>query len=104
MFGSSQKSVKQKPLKDANFLSIYVYVYKCMFVWICLHASRGRCAKTKPSSYGSYEIKNKRCGSCILTTERVTQTNYYDNIRNASLTRAIKDVPQWCIVKEIDMV
>ncbi len=57
MFGSSQKSVEQKPLKDANFLSIYVYVYKCMFVWICLHANRGRCAKTEPSSYGSCETK-----------------------------------------------
>ncbi len=52
MFGSSQKSIEQKPLKDANFLSIYVHVYKCMFVWICLHASSGRCAKTEPSSYG----------------------------------------------------
>jgi len=38
MFGSSQKSVEQKLLKDANFLSVYVYVYKRMFVWICLHA------------------------------------------------------------------
>jgi len=27
MFGSSQKSVEQKPLEDANFLSVYVYVY-----------------------------------------------------------------------------
>ncbi len=78
MFGSSQKSVKQKPLKDANFLSIYVYVYKCMFVRICLHASGGRYAKTERSSYGSCETKNKLCGSCILTTKRVTQTNYYD--------------------------
>ncbi len=30
------------------------------------------------SSYGSCETRNKRCGSCILTTKRVTQTNYYD--------------------------
>ena len=30
MFASSQKSIEQKPLKDANFLSVYVYVYKCM--------------------------------------------------------------------------
>jgi len=30
MFGSSQKSVEQKPLKDANILSVNVYVYKCM--------------------------------------------------------------------------
>ncbi len=78
MFGSLQKSVEQKPLKDANFLSIYVYVYKCMFVWICLHASKGRCAKTEPSSYGSCETKNKRCGSCILMTKLETQTNFYD--------------------------
>ena len=41
MFGSSQKYVEQKPLKDANFLSVYVYVYKCMFVWICLHPRAG---------------------------------------------------------------
>jgi hypothetical protein len=80
MFGSSQKSIEQKPLKDANFLFVYVYVYKCMFVWICLHASRGRFAKTEPSSYGSCETENKRCGSSILTTKRVTQTNYYDPI------------------------
>ncbi len=80
MFGSSQKSVKQKPLKDANFLSIYVYVYKCMFVWICLHPSGGRCANSEPSSYGLCETKNKRCGSCILTTKPVTQTNYYNKI------------------------
>ncbi len=80
MFGSSQKSFKQKPLKDANFLSIYVYVYKCMFVWICLHTSRGGCAETEPSSYGSCETKNKRCGSCILIIKLVTQTNYYDNL------------------------
>jgi len=33
MFGSSQKSVEQKPLKDANFPSVYVYVYKCMYVY-----------------------------------------------------------------------
>ena len=82
MFGSLQKSVEQKPLKDANFPSVYVYVYICMYVWICLHASGGRCAKTEPSSYGSCETKNKRCGSCILTTKRVTQTNYYDTGRN----------------------
>ncbi len=29
------------------------------------------------SSYGSYETRNKRCCSCILTTKLVTQTNYY---------------------------
>jgi len=27
MFGSSQKFVEQKLLKDANFPSVYVYVY-----------------------------------------------------------------------------
>ncbi len=77
MFGSLQKSVEQKPLKDANFPSVYVYVY----IWICLHTSGGRCAKTERSSYGSCETENKRCGSCILTTKRVTQTNYYDNAK-----------------------
>jgi hypothetical protein len=30
MFGSLQKSVEQKPLKDANFPSVYVYVYICI--------------------------------------------------------------------------
>jgi len=79
MFGSLQKSVEQKPLKDANFPSVYVYVYICMYVWICLHTSGGRCAKTELSSYGSCETENKWCGTCILTTKRVTQTNYYDN-------------------------
>jgi hypothetical protein len=79
MFGSSQKSVKQKLLKDANFLSIYVYINKRMFVWICLHASGGRCAKTEPSSYRSCETKNKQCGSFILMTKCVPQTNNYDS-------------------------
>jgi len=32
MFGSLQKSVEQKPLKDANFPSVYVYVYICMYM------------------------------------------------------------------------
>ncbi len=80
MFGPSQKSVEQKLLKDANFLSVYVYVYKCMYVLICFHASGGRCAKTTRSSYWSWETENKLCGSCILTTKRVIQTNYYDII------------------------
>ena len=31
MFGQCTKTVKQKPLKDANFLSVYVYVHKCVF-------------------------------------------------------------------------
>ena len=64
MFGSLQKSIEQKPLKDANFPSVYVYVYKCMYVLICLQASGGRCAKTIGSSYWSCETKNKRWGSC----------------------------------------
>ena len=89
MFGSLQKSVEQKPLKDANFPSVYVYVYICMYVWICLHASGGRCAKTEPSSYGSCETENKRCGSCILTTKRVTQTNYYDTGRNGKIFQKV---------------
>jgi len=33
MIGSSQKSIEWKLLKDANFLSVYVYVYKCMYVY-----------------------------------------------------------------------
>ncbi len=82
MFVSSQKSVEQKLLKDANFLSVYVYAYKCMIVWICLHASGGRCAKTELSSYWSCETKNKRCGSCILTTKRVTQTKWISSQSN----------------------
>ena len=31
MFGQCTKTVKQKPLKDANFLFVYVYVHKCVF-------------------------------------------------------------------------
>ncbi len=35
MFGSSQKSVEQKMLKDANFLSVYVYVYTlCLYGYV----------------------------------------------------------------------
>ncbi len=53
MFGSSQKSVGQKPWCQ---LSVYVYVYKCMFVWICLHDSRGRCAKNSDHLFISTTI------------------------------------------------
>ncbi len=78
MFGSSQKSVEQKPLKYANFLSVFVYVHKCLYVLIRLQASRGSCVKTKLSSYWSCEAKNKQCSSCILMTTCVTSTNCYD--------------------------
>jgi len=78
MFGSSQKSVEWKLLKDANFPSVYVYVYKCMYVLICLQTSGGRCAKRTQSSYWLRETRNKWCSSCILTTKLVTQTNYYN--------------------------
>ncbi len=60
MFGSSEKSVERKPLKDANFPCVYVYVYKCMYVLICLQASRGRCAKTELSLYWLCETKSKQ--------------------------------------------
>jgi len=58
MFGSSQKSVERKPLKDANFPSVYVYVYK-LYVLICLQPRGGRCAETELSTYWSCENKNK---------------------------------------------
>jgi hypothetical protein len=64
--------------KDANFLTVYVYV--CMN-WICLQTSGGSCAITETSSYGSYETENKQCGSCILTTKRVTMTNCYNILK-----------------------
>jgi hypothetical protein len=34
MFGSSQKPVEEKQLKDANFPSVYVYAYKCMYCYV----------------------------------------------------------------------
>ena len=68
-----------KLLKDANFLSVYVYLYMCMHM-ICLQASWGRCAQTEPSSYGWCETKNKQCSSSILTTKGITTTNYYDTM------------------------
>ncbi len=68
----------QKPLKDANFLSIYVFVYNNYVCDMCLHTQYSRCAKTWPCSYGSCETKNKQCGSCILTTKHIIQTNYYN--------------------------
>ncbi len=74
--------VIQKPLKDANFLSIYVFVNNNYVCDMCLHAGYSRCAKTWPNSYGLCETKNKRCGSCILTTKLVTQTYYYNNSSN----------------------
>jgi len=75
MFGSSQKLVEQKPLKRCQ-LSICLCL--CMYVLICLQAREGRCAKNTQSSYWLCKTKNTRCGSCILTTKRVTQTNYYN--------------------------
>ena len=48
MFGRDIKTVTQNPLKDANFLSIYVYVY-IMCVFICLQAGWSRCSKTERS-------------------------------------------------------
>jgi hypothetical protein len=72
-------SVIRKPLKDANFLSIYVFVYNNYVCDMCLHAQNSRCAKTWPSSYGACETRIKQCGSCILTTKFVTQTNYYES-------------------------
>jgi len=47
---------------------MYIYVY----VLICLQAGGSRCAESEQSSYWSSETENKRCGSCILTTKRVT--------------------------------
>ncbi len=84
MFGSYQTSVIQKPLKDANFLSIYVFVYNSYVCNMCLHAWYRRCVKTWQSSYGLCETKNKRCGSCIMTTKLETQTNYYNIFFSAS--------------------
>jgi hypothetical protein len=78
MFGSNQTSVIQKPLKDANFLSIYVFVNNNYVYDMCLHARCSRCVKTWQSSYGSCETENKQCSSCILTTKLLTQANYYD--------------------------
>jgi len=45
-------------LKDANFLSVYVYLNMFMYM-IGLQASGGRYAKTDPSLYGKCETKNK---------------------------------------------
>jgi len=39
----------------------------------------GCCAKTKQSSYGSLETKNKQWGSCMLTTKCLMSTNYYNS-------------------------
>ena len=58
---------------------MFMYIYKCMYVSIYLQASGGRCAETELSSYWLCETKNKRCGSGILTTKLVTQTNNYIN-------------------------
>ncbi len=84
MFGLHQMSIIQKPLKDANFLSIYVFVYNNYVCDMCLHARYSRCAKTWPSSYGLFETKNKLCGSCILMTKLATQTNYYHSLYTMS--------------------
>ncbi len=40
MFGSYQMSVIQKPSKDANFLSIYVFVYNNYGCDMYLHLGR----------------------------------------------------------------
>ncbi len=49
------------------------------------------------SSYGSCETKNKRCGSCILTTKLVTRTNYYDIFFNFDITKTRTKI---CLVTE----
>jgi len=51
-------------------LSQFMYIY--VYVLICLQAGGSRCAESEQSSYWSSETENKRCGSCILTTKRVT--------------------------------
>ncbi len=50
----------------------------CVCIWyVCIQARGGRCAKSEPSSYGFCQTKNKRCGSCTLTTKHVAATNYF---------------------------
>jgi len=68
MFGSSQNIRYRKPLKEANFMSVYIYVY----------IYKPELNKTEPSSYGLCETKNKLFDSCIPTTKCVTTPNYYD--------------------------
>ncbi len=40
MFGSSQKSFESKPLKDANFTSVYVYVRVYWYVYKRVEADK----------------------------------------------------------------
>ncbi len=72
MFGSSEKSVEQKPLKDVNFLSVYVYVYKlCLYGYVCTPVEAD-VPKLRWVHMGCVRPKIKQCGSCIPTTKCVT--------------------------------
>ncbi len=94
MFGATKNH--KKPLKDANFLSVFVYeLYKYVCMWsICLHAGE-RHMFSALSSYGSCETRNKRCSSCILTTKLVTQTNYYDRLTNTAVSNRLAKSDMW---------
>jgi len=52
-----------------------------MYVCIDMFISKWRqICQNYVDSYWLCETENKRCGSCILMTKRVTQTNYYDTL------------------------
>jgi len=100
MLGLQQNNLFRKPLKDANFLSVQLYVYIYVYV-ICLHAGGGRCAKTVQNSYGLYDAKNKQRGSCILMTKRVTRTNLYDTAENSYCYCCCETAVALLIVKQL---
>jgi hypothetical protein len=62
------KSIKQKPFKDVNFLTVYIIVDNMNVYVICLHAWEGRWAKPEQSLYELCKTRNKGCGSCTLMT------------------------------------
>ncbi len=71
----------QELLKDANFLSIYVFVYNNYVFDMCLLAQYSRCAKTWPSSYGLCVTESKQCGNCILTTKLVKTGHHIEQVQ-----------------------
>ncbi len=62
-------------------LSVYfTYLYIIAMYVTCVYTP-GIANVQKPGSYGSWKNKNKWCGSNILMTKLVTQTNYYNRTR-----------------------
>ncbi len=69
MFGLYQNISYRTPLKNANFISVYLYYCVCV-------SCRQRLIYQNQEKFDMGQCR--RCNSCLLTTKCVTSTNYYD--------------------------